>query len=135
MSENILAGIVADKARKPTAGTALSRWRATASSYNRVIAAFTRLYHNLRPALFSSAKKRLRRGLIRPDFNPVTLARAYQPYAAAISVLTEPAHFQGSLIIYPPSAPVFISRYCVKTSLSMKNKCTGRATLVLMPFC
>ena len=36
------------------------------------------------------------KGLIRPHFNPVELAKTYQPYAAAISVLTEPEYFQGS---------------------------------------
>lgn len=38
------------------------------------------------------------RGLIRPDFEPVAIARSYARHgAAAISVLTEPLHFQGSL--------------------------------------
>ncbi len=38
------------------------------------------------------------RGLLCPDFNPVAIARSYaQGGAAAISVLTEANHFQGSL--------------------------------------
>jgi indole-3-glycerol phosphate synthase len=38
------------------------------------------------------------RGILSPDFNPVALARTYaQGGAAAISVLTEVNHFQGSL--------------------------------------
>ena len=38
------------------------------------------------------------RGVLCPDFNPVALAKAYaQGGAAAISVLTETNHFQGSL--------------------------------------
>ncbi len=35
-------------------------------------------------------------GLIRADFDPVAIAQAYEPYADAISVLTEPDFFQGS---------------------------------------
>lgn len=38
------------------------------------------------------------RGVIRPDFNPVAIARSYaQSGAAAISVLTEARYFKGSL--------------------------------------
>ena len=37
-------------------------------------------------------------GVIRPEYDPVRIARQYkQAAAAALSVLTEPAHFQGSL--------------------------------------
>ncbi|MCO7050625.1 bifunctional indole-3-glycerol-phosphate synthase TrpC/phosphoribosylanthranilate isomerase TrpF [Proteus terrae] len=36
------------------------------------------------------------KGLIRADFDPATIAKIYQPYAAAISVLTDEKHFQGS---------------------------------------
>lgn len=37
------------------------------------------------------------RGVIRDDFEPVDVAVAYAPWAAAISVLTEEDHFGGSL--------------------------------------
>lgn len=37
------------------------------------------------------------RGVIRSDLDPVDVARAYSAHAAAISVLTEEDHFQGSL--------------------------------------
>lgn len=36
------------------------------------------------------------RGTIRTAYDPATLARAYAPWAAAVSVLTEPDHFNGS---------------------------------------
>ena len=37
-------------------------------------------------------------GVIRPEYQPVEIARAYkQAAASALSVLTEPTHFQGSL--------------------------------------
>jgi len=35
------------------------------------------------------------KGMIRPNFDPVAIAKTYQPYAAAISVLTEPDYFAG----------------------------------------
>ncbi|OCQ54065.1 Tryptophan biosynthesis protein TrpCF [Photorhabdus australis subsp. thailandensis] len=36
------------------------------------------------------------KGLIRQDFDPIQIAKTYQPYAAAISVLTDEKYFQGS---------------------------------------
>ncbi|MDC9590102.1 bifunctional indole-3-glycerol-phosphate synthase TrpC/phosphoribosylanthranilate isomerase TrpF [Xenorhabdus sp. XENO-10] len=36
------------------------------------------------------------KGLIRENFDPVLIAKTYQPYAAAISVLTDEKYFQGN---------------------------------------
>ncbi|NHB91805.1 bifunctional indole-3-glycerol-phosphate synthase TrpC/phosphoribosylanthranilate isomerase TrpF [Photorhabdus cinerea] len=36
------------------------------------------------------------KGLIRQNFDPIQIAKTYQPYAAAISVLTDEKYFQGS---------------------------------------
>lgn len=51
------------------------------------------------PAVIAECKKASpSEGVIRPEYDPAEIARAYkQAAAAAISVLTEPTHFQGSL--------------------------------------
>ncbi|PQQ28885.1 bifunctional indole-3-glycerol-phosphate synthase TrpC/phosphoribosylanthranilate isomerase TrpF [Photorhabdus hindustanensis] len=36
------------------------------------------------------------KGIIRQDFDPIQIAKIYQPYAATISVLTDEKYFQGS---------------------------------------
>ena len=50
-----------------------------------------------RPALVMECKSASpSRGTLRADYDPVALARAYAPWASAVSVLTEPDRFNGS---------------------------------------
>ena len=50
------------------------------------------------PAFILECKKASpSKGLIRPDFDLASIATTYSHYASAISVLTEPEYFQGSL--------------------------------------
>ena len=60
------------------------------------------------------------KGLIRADFDAPLLAISYQPYAAAISVLTEPEVFQGRLD-YLTAAPVTLAQtlFCLCCLYSM----------------
>ena len=50
-----------------------------------------------RPALVMECKSASpSRGTLRADYDPAALARAYAPWASAVSVLTEPDRFNGS---------------------------------------
>ncbi|PWC20785.1 bifunctional indole-3-glycerol phosphate synthase/phosphoribosylanthranilate isomerase [Brenneria roseae subsp. roseae] len=59
------------------------------------------LRHN-KPAFILECKKASpSKGLIRHDFDPVAIARVYQDYASAISVLTDEKYFQGDFSFLP----------------------------------
>ncbi len=97
MTETILNTIVRDKAlwieaRKARQPLATFRHLVTAARRD-----FCKALRGDRTAFILECKKASpSKGLIRDDFDPATIAAIYQPYAAAISVLTDEQYFQGS---------------------------------------
>jgi indole-3-glycerol phosphate synthase len=96
---DVLSAIVA-AARK----SALERERRASGTTTRVVAARTpgSLIASLRAPgvrVIAEAKRRSpSRGILRDDYDPAAIARAYEASgAAAVSVLTEPTFFDGSL--------------------------------------
>jgi len=97
---DVLARIVAHKRAQPVPSPAVrqqwerqaQQFRATRRDFRQALAART-------PAIIAEIKKASpSKGLLAADFDPVRIARAYESGgAAALSVLTDEAFFQGSL--------------------------------------
>lgn len=102
---NILAEIVEQKQREIAAlplrpaDEAALRWALQAHGPRRDFARALKYPATAWPALIAEVKKASpSAGLIRPDFDPVTIARAYEDAGAScLSVLTDEKYFQGSL--------------------------------------
>jgi indole-3-glycerol phosphate synthase/phosphoribosylanthranilate isomerase len=77
------------------------------------------------------------KGLIRPDFNPVSLAQTYSRYADAISVLTEPDYFQGDFrylaaVSAAVSQPVLCKDFIVMPEQVVLARHFGADAILLM---
>lgn len=77
------------------------------------------------------------KGLIRPDFNAVAIAKEYEPFAAAISVLTEPDFFQGdwrylAAVSASVQVPVLCKDFIVTPEQAIYARAHGADALLLM---
>ena len=91
-----------------------------------------------RPALIMECKAASpSRGTIRGDYDPAGLARAYAPWAAAISVLTEPDRFNGSFedlaaVRAAVDAPVLCKDFVVDPVQVLAARSLGADAILLM---
>jgi indole-3-glycerol phosphate synthase len=92
-----------------------------------------------RPALIAEVKRASpSAGMIAEDVNPSVLARAYQAGgAAAVSVLTEPRHFQGSLadlqaVRSSVSIPVLRKDFLIHPSQVIEARASGADAVLLI---
>ncbi|WP_051286059.1 tryptophan synthase subunit beta [Actinomyces dentalis] len=91
-----------------------------------------------RPALIMECKAASpSRGTIRADYDPAGLARAYAPWAAAVSVLTEPDRFNGSFedlaaVRAAVDAPVLCKDFVVDPVQVLAARSLGADAILLM---
>jgi indole-3-glycerol phosphate synthase len=91
------------------------------------------------PALIAEVKRASpSKGVLRHDFDPVALARAYDLHGATcVSVLTEPTHFQGSLehlsaVRQAISLPVMRKDFVVGEYQLLESRVAGADAVLLI---
>ncbi|GAA3612673.1 bifunctional indole-3-glycerol-phosphate synthase TrpC/phosphoribosylanthranilate isomerase TrpF [Gibbsiella greigii] len=97
MQETVLNKIVRDKAQWIAAR---QQQQPLASFQNQITPSTRSFYHALQGSktafILECKKASPSKGLIREDFDPVSIATVYKDYASAISVLTDEKYFQGN---------------------------------------
>ena len=94
--------------------------------------------HSPQPALIMECKAASpSRGTIRSDYDPASLAAQYAPYAAAVSVLTEPDRFNGSFddlaaVREAVDAPVLCKDFIVDEVQVLAARSLGADAVLLM---
>ena len=94
--------------------------------------------HSPQPALIMECKAASpSRGTIRSDYDPASLAAQYAPYAAAVSVLTEPDRFNGSFddlaaVREVVDAPVLCKDFIVDEVQVLAARSLGADAVLLM---
>ena len=75
-------------------------------------------------------------GLIRADFDPVSLAKGFEAAgAAALSVLTEEEFFQGELKYMRDARAAVRCPCCARISSSIRGRCGRRGRRMPIRFC
>jgi len=77
------------------------------------------------------------RGLLTKDYQPQLIAKQYQPFASAISVLTEPDFFAGSLqhlskVRAAVSQPILCKDFVIETEQLYAARAAGADVILLM---
>ncbi|CDG21320.1 Tryptophan biosynthesis protein trpCF [Includes: Indole-3-glycerol phosphate synthase; N-(5'-phospho-ribosyl)anthranilate isomerase] [Xenorhabdus poinarii G6] len=153
MKTSILQKIIDDKAKYLITRQAAQPLE---SFIDAIVPSHRRFYQALSHAqtvfILECKKASPSKGVIREDFDPVRIAKNYQPYAAAISVLTDEKYFQGnydflkmvSAAVHQPilckdfiidSYQVYLARYyqadAILLMLSVLNDATYRKLSLL----
>jgi indole-3-glycerol phosphate synthase len=143
---DLLATIVAStrrtvevRAQRESLSTVARRAERREGPAGRFHAALTAAAHSTVPRVIAECKRRSpSRGVLRPQYDPVEIARGYeQAGAAAISVLTEPTFFDGALehlqaVRNAVGVPVLRKDFLVSEYQLLEAKAAGADAVLLI---